>query len=78
MGSGLSRLGEHNGPVVDAVGMVDDLDAADMNGSGRYRAVETVDERRIEVDTASHAVGNTSGTTQERIAPRKRIELLVR
>ena len=52
MGSSLSRLGEHNGLVVDAVGMVDDLDAADMNGTGRYRAVETADERRIEVDTA--------------------------
>ena len=38
MGSSLNRLSEHNGLIADAVGMVYDLDAADMNGSGRHRS----------------------------------------
>ena len=57
--------------------MVYDLDAADMNGSGRYRAVKTVNERRIEVDTAPQFRGEHLLYDTGKIAPRKRIELLV-
>ena len=35
VGSGLSRLGKHNGLVIDAVGMIDDPDAADKQRRGR-------------------------------------------
>ena len=78
MGPGLRLLCEHDGPIIDAVGMVYDLDAADVNGPGRYRAVETVHKRRIRVDTAAQFRGEHLLDHAGEIASRNQIEFPLR